>query len=885
MLPTSLRSTYQQYKQDTNIVASWLASTALQTGYSAPLNQVNGSSVASSSQRLKGKARKEAKKKQAAASTAPTDAKPKHIIAIKDFVPLAEHISGTLSSTLPVPDFFSAALDRVIESRKRFSSLLGKFQAFRNVIGDRQHAYFVTVLEKVRDAFKSHVGPFDTGALRNALPTVEVKSNDKNKSTAEARNMFESLRVYEPSESFLSAPDVASTTHVDVEYIAEEDPKTESLFVFSSLLADLFQLREEITDLWNEYRAGTKDLAAVSVATNTAFQLARSMEEEVSTLLDRIGGVMELIPMTYSSACASRNLDYDEIQRPTDDFNYDCYPEGNQFFYNALNLLNAYKNVSISEEQPFYSGKFGWYDRRRTARNHRQQWEEDKAALLEVFSDLTFIFASLKGVEIQDEFTRGLKQMMTTKKVPGIWLCFATQSYLDILKLLGPDVDRVVNMWASDNDIFSLTRQAFKITRREPVFLAHNPMFCGLHTHDVRVLFHRFGIEYASKPGNVMHTVQLYQALRQENILGEDEKRDDLEFMMKMQGDSTFFVGNPPRSPEAYSKNFGLTKGISATHWIPGPGRKKKGSIPRSQAGVRIMKFKALVSMAFGSTMLVSSDSRGLNAEAIDQILERSGWFKKHGTSGQPGGGNESSGQGNADSPEKSRKVPRALGPVELVHQVCLAIDDEVSDIMFDYFKIEDTCKGILKRVLTSPVPDTLYVRSIEGPPSIEADGFKPNWDAIETEYKAAFAKAVNDPTLTRRLNTGSANNVGYGQAIYAAGSAAISQVKSLSDWNKAREQFTQLTTQIMMDHNPNSTEAVSAICYNKAYDVQDAKGIYGLRSEELSVFPAKTDYDCFYMGKNNAFWSQGDGGTINLYTRWYSNSGCRFDDQSDLYC
>lgn len=161
-----------------------------------------------------------------------------------------------------------------------------------------------------------------------------------------------------------------------------------------------------------------------------------------------------------------------------------------------------------------------------------------------------------------------------------------------------------------------------------------------------------------------------------------------------------------------------------------------------------------------------------------------------------------------------------------------------------------------------SPVANIASTSAVQGPPVVSADTFQPDWDAIEAEYKAAMAKTISDPNLAKRLNTASANNVGYGQAIYAAGSAAISQVKSLSNWNKvkvqlistrspppatnteaqAREQFTQLTTQIMMDHNPNSTEAVSAICYNQGYSVKDPQGIYGLRSEDLSIFPAKTE-------------------------------------------
>ncbi|KAK2053030.1 hypothetical protein LY76DRAFT_629750, partial [Colletotrichum caudatum] len=167
---------------------------------------------------------------------------------------------------------------------------------------------------------------------------------------------------------------------------------------------------------------------------------------------------------------------------------------------------------------------------------------------------------------------------------------------------------------------------------------------------------------------------------------------------------------------------------------------------------------------------------------------------------------------------------------------------------------------------------------------AIETDDFKPDWDAIEADYKAASIRFAEEPTLSKRLNTQGAMDVSYAQAIWSAGDAALKQVKSISKWKKARGEFTKLCTQIMMDHNPNSTQAVSAICYNKDYDIKNPDGIYGMTSQTLSIWPAKTNYDCFYMGRNNTFWSWGDGGTINLYTRWYEGA-CRFDDQSDLYC
>jgi hypothetical protein len=62
-----IKSIYQKYKHDTNVLASWLATTAKSLGYSDQLPSAAGaaasvSNPAPKSTRLKGKARKQAKK-------------------------------------------------------------------------------------------------------------------------------------------------------------------------------------------------------------------------------------------------------------------------------------------------------------------------------------------------------------------------------------------------------------------------------------------------------------------------------------------------------------------------------------------------------------------------------------------------------------------------------------------------------------------------------------------------------------------------------------------------------------------------------------------------------------------------------------------------------
>ncbi|KAF5568682.1 hypothetical protein FNAPI_55 [Fusarium napiforme] len=127
MLPTPLQGTYQQYKADTDSVAAWLASTAKACGYPADL--LTSTAVPSSQPkgggRLKGKARKDAKKQKPAPSVAPVEpTRPKYIIAIKDFIPLAEYIFASTKPLISVPKSLAETIDRVIYMRSRFGAQL-----------------------------------------------------------------------------------------------------------------------------------------------------------------------------------------------------------------------------------------------------------------------------------------------------------------------------------------------------------------------------------------------------------------------------------------------------------------------------------------------------------------------------------------------------------------------------------------------------------------------------------------------------------------------------------------------------------------------------------------------------------------------------------------
>ncbi|PVI01008.1 hypothetical protein DM02DRAFT_671581 [Periconia macrospinosa] len=112
----------------------------------------------------------------------------------------------------------------------------------------------------------------------------------------------------------------------------------------------------------------------------------------------------------------------------------------------------------------------------------------------------------------------------------------------------------------------------------------------------------------------------------------------------------------------------------------------------------------------------------------------------------------------------------------------------------------------------------------------------------------------------------------------------AADTIKNLGDWNEARETFSQTTTLEMWNRNPDYTKYAAAICYNKGYRLANTAGIAELASAKLELGVLNTDYDCMYMEAPNQFFTDSDGGFINLSYRY--DDRCTFDQETgDLTC
>lgn len=184
MVSKSLQSIYQQYKYDTEVVASWLATTAKAFGYSDQIGeQSTGKTPIKPSGRLKGKERKKAKAAQVSAEKPPEQvsepSRPKYTLAIRDFVPLAEHITNASGAAMiKIPRSFSNALERVIWVRKSFAEKLADAGRRFDQKSDSRHSFFVNILEKVRKTLEPllSVDAFGLSNLKDAVTNIGLIS-------------------------------------------------------------------------------------------------------------------------------------------------------------------------------------------------------------------------------------------------------------------------------------------------------------------------------------------------------------------------------------------------------------------------------------------------------------------------------------------------------------------------------------------------------------------------------------------------------------------------------------------------------------------------------------------------------------------------------------
>ncbi|KAL6891897.1 hypothetical protein GGI43DRAFT_425202 [Trichoderma evansii] len=657
--PTSI---YQQYKADTDLVAEWLAVTAKNNGYAIPATASTANPSAAVGDRPKGKARKLAKSQAS------------------KFEPLAQFVSKI--NDLKIPDYFSIALERVIQVRKSFSDRLASNGVELSDASKCRHSFFVGVLEKVRDHLKPLMG----------VVSFSVDTKADTKSNGLDDNFFSPLEVYYTSTEFQDAPDAAvPAPSTDVKYVAEEgNSAIDILFPYIALLDDYRRLRTEIKSLWAEYSSGTLDLAAVSVATNMAFEIARNIEEEVDPLFSKLGGGVYVANIYFANICSAFGIDIQENKQPGDPYNLKAYDLADACMMNPMTMLASYMQSTQRDEMMHlqsYNGKFGWYD----------EWL-DMRAMLEIMPDVSFMAWKMGTSSVVDELIRGMAYLMDEPdKLAPLWLSWAFQIYLDILKSLGSDCARGYQDY--QQECLKIKHSMLNVVSKLGLFpneiapkfnfLRRNPLHCGLLIHNMRSSLHSSGGPYLAGPGALVGVTQLYHALRQEKMLADNLVWEDLENLWKMQGNPSFFIGDLPTNREAYFKNYCLSIGTSVTNWAA---EKRKGKLKINAANRRNLKFMGYLTLATNHRLEHPGARVPWSSTAVENALNE-GILKQYTDSRdhiQPE---------FKDKVEEARVENARLLPPGLIRKLAQGIQAELPGIRFNLFTMHQEVWTFLQRL------------------------------------------------------------------------------------------------------------------------------------------------------------------------------------------
>jgi hypothetical protein len=738
MLPDFLRSSYLQYKADTNAIASWLATTAKRCGYAPDLlDQVNNKGQQPSSQRLKGKARKQAREaaKQPTASSQPTAApkRPTYTIAVKDFIILAQHIASYAKPPVSVPGEFVAVLNRAISVRQEHAAGLppdlerpGQKEA-----SDASHSFFVGVLESVRDILRVRM-PSDVVFEFVGKPPGSAAAAD---AAEKLSNKFDHLELYEPSEEWLATQDIPSQPKPQPEPRYEADrpqDDEEAYFAFQLLLEDLNNFRNFIRRTWVKYQQGALDLIAASISTNTAIDLARRMEDELQTLCARHGGTEKMLHMLYSMHCIHKGTLPTIKERPTDDLNFNMYNVADSLFLPPLMVIRSFTDMVSSRNIPHYKpGYYGTYDPSsdRSKMSAREKFLEDKVVLSAVLSDFCYMCMGTESVPAEDELIRGLRETFKSKKIP-IWLAFAAQVFLDIHHVLREDVDRAfgelfttgraahgaisrslefhstlrVETWPRSNDealkgvlamiqnwVMNDPIQEVKNRFGRPIgeefsLMRQHPIFCGLLQYHLKVMQHEIGITLAGAWGSIMYTGHLYNAVRREKLLNKGWT--DMDLIMAMQGQESFFVGARPDTPEDYLKRFALSMGYSASAFAK---NKRRGRLEASKKGPRGLSCLAPVYFMFKERYGEVPGRIELTLQDVEKILDASGWEEDTEDNGE-----DMLVLTKKKSAKKRWDARRELSATQLLEHLQNALMGEKLEISFDYLTMHYWCWKLL---------------------------------------------------------------------------------------------------------------------------------------------------------------------------------------------
>ncbi|KAI1144327.1 hypothetical protein F5Y05DRAFT_418364 [Hypoxylon sp. FL0543] len=300
MLPDFLVSSYRQYKDDTAVFMTWLRAAAEACGYKNKAKEVSatasseasgsGVKTPASSQRIKGKARKTAKRIPPMGSGNSLDniAAVKHAVSMRELVAQVNTICSS-KARINMPKSIKGCLKQAIDARQRCSDWYENTEHKKSVYDEGGHRFFIKVLQDAfakLDVLEERHDTFSKHALKKSTP--------KDKRTIRIENRFSHLNIEDVDDSYHPTPtETALATSNTPQHIPdsvnvfelEEKRAFEDAFSVFCLFEDLNRVRSKLKGTWEDCNSGEINLITATVVTQAAIYMARKGEEGLRSTL------------------------------------------------------------------------------------------------------------------------------------------------------------------------------------------------------------------------------------------------------------------------------------------------------------------------------------------------------------------------------------------------------------------------------------------------------------------------------------------------------------------------------------------------------------------------------------------------------------------------
>lgn len=469
MLPEILAGSYKRYKEDTNVFATWLSTTAKACGYkseNSPQPPVQKDAPKIPSSRLKGKARKEAQKAAANGDGPSQDVKladlqvTRYTVKTKDFLDQAKVVTKSVRPRIQMPLNILRVVQRAIHARKRCADWFRKTGA-KDEASIEGHDHFINVLENAL-AILLPCCPKSQTSKQEQKPKTSALEPE---SSHNLSNRFGMLNVEDTNDIVLdlAASDISATSatkksskaitpHSSDVYELEIQHGTDLAFLIFCFFEDLHRIQDFIKETWGKQKAGTVDLETAAVTTNIALDIVRRAEEDIiataPAMLAKPRSFQAIAMVIFHADALAKGDDVDKRLSSSDTLKI---TEFDEFIYlSTARILMKYEQISSFKiEQyplPVPPVRMSYISRPELlVLPEVKRWEEEDVRLTQMLMDMSShdvfqkVFKDRKE-PVQDELSTGLHKLRNGEV--SVWIVFAARVCLDIQAILGEKVGK-----------------------------------------------------------------------------------------------------------------------------------------------------------------------------------------------------------------------------------------------------------------------------------------------------------------------------------------------------------------------------------------------------------------------------------------------------------